>query len=126
MRRAAHHTNLERSTPSNAVPTGLASGSGEQVRAPGTYAPRWADTRLKTLKEAAFHTRVSPRTFLKMFAPQLHPIRPLSGSRGRCKLLFDRHEVDRLIDKMSGVTTAIDTNRDDLEFVKAQMEKRLE
>lgn len=104
---------------------GHSGGSERQVRSAGTNVIRWEETRLKTLKEVAHHTRVSPRTFLRRFAPHLHPIRPPAGRSERCKLLFDRLELDRLIDKMTGANNANRPSEDDLTFLKSQLEKRL-
>ena len=125
MRRVAQTANLNRCALCNEPPAGLTTGPSEQTRVPSTAPRRWEDTRLKLLSEVAYHTRVSPRTFMKKFAPHLHPIRPLNGHRGRCKLLFDRHELDQLLDRMTGTDATSSSSPEDLTFLQSQMEKRL-
>jgi hypothetical protein len=84
------------------------------------------DERIRTTREAAKHFKVSVKTFLRDYAPLLHPLTPSIKNRKRQHRRWDVDEFNRLIDRMTGGKNGHQSSPEELAFIKAQMEKRLE
>jgi hypothetical protein len=83
--------------------------------------------RLMSAKASAAYCDMSVKLFNVMIRPRLIPIQNPNAAKGSRKLWFDRHAIDREIDRMSGLRPLADAppTSEDREYVQQQMEKRL-
>jgi hypothetical protein len=99
------------------------SSATVRIASAGTNSP---DKRILTTHEAAKYFKVSVKTFMIDHAPHLHPILSSKSATKRRHRRWDLHEIDRYIDGLTGGRKTQEPSREDLAFVTAQMEKRLE
>ncbi len=83
--------------------------------------------RLMSLKASAAYSDMCVKLFNVTIRPRLIPIKNPNATKNSRKLWFDRHAIDREIDRLSGLAPQIDRppTSDDHEYVMQQLEKRL-
>jgi hypothetical protein len=83
--------------------------------------------RLMSVKASAAYCDMCVKLFNVMIRPRLTPIQNPNATKRSRKLWFDRHAIDREIDRLSGLLSPADEppTSEDREYVQKQMEKRL-
>lgn len=83
--------------------------------------------RLMSVKASAAYCDMCVKLFNVMIRPRLTPIQNPNATKRSRKLWFDRHAIDREIDRLSGIRPPTDEppTSEDREYVEQQMEKRL-
>lgn len=83
--------------------------------------------RLMSLKASAAYCDMCVKIFNVTIRPRLIPIKNPNATKNSRKFWFDRHAIDREIDRLSGLRPHADEppTSDDREYVQQQMEKRL-
>jgi hypothetical protein len=84
------------------------------------------DRRPLTTKEAAEYLKVCPKTFMKRYAPLLSPIQTAGHTPQRRHRRWSRQQVERLASGAAIGNVRHEPSQEDVEFVRRQMEKRLE
>lgn len=80
-----------------------------------------------SLKASAAYCDMCVKIFNVTIRLRLIPIKNPNATKNSRKLWFDRHAIDREIDRLSGLVPQIDKppTSDDHEYVMQQLEKRL-
>lgn len=112
--------------PGSATAPGPAPNVDAGSRPVASYSPK-DQRRLMSMKACVAYCGMSVKQFNVMIRPRLIPIQNPITTKSSRKLWFDRHAVDREIDRLSGIRPHADEppTSDDREYIQQQMEKRL-
>jgi len=104
-----------------------------EAKARRSYAPRPGlsysgadEERFWKTKKAARYFGICVKIFLSIHAPNLHPVTTSTGKRGRRHIRWDSVEIKSYADRLTNTGSQPIKTEDELSFIRAQLEKRLE